>query len=182
MEAAIKLTAIVRPHSPSASTSTSASTQRDFYRVDDFVAHVGAALGVDVVVVEGTLDDAPGDGFLLVFESAGLAEHHELCGRTILVNADRSRLPACLEELQLLAAIEKHRYFLWQTERDGENGRGLFGRREIAAVMGAEVEPVFASQHYALLGCDRYPDLAALLAGYVTACFRNVKTAAPADH
>lgn len=175
MQPALKLTAIVRLERPSEMAAT-ASTQRAFFRVDEFLADVGNAPGLEVSVVEGTLADAPDDGILLVFDGTGLAEHRELCGRTVLINADRSRVPACLEELKLLAAVEKHRYFLWQTEREGEDGSGLFGRKDIAELMGAEIDPVFSSRNYALISCERYSDLAALLAGYVTAYARHMTT------
>ncbi len=166
MEPSSRVCIVVRPGTPASKVAP-----RVLDLVDDFAADVGRALGIEIPVVEGNLDAAPSDGLVIIFGTAGLSDHRDLCRRAVVVNIDRSLVPGGLEDLQVLGAIEKHRYFMWLTERDTEDGSGLFARKEIAKGMGAEIDFQYASDHYALVSCDRYKDLATLLAGYIAACF-----------
>ena len=68
----------------------------------------------------------------------------------------------------LAAAIEKHRYFQWKTQRSREHGLGLIGLREVAARSGARVvEGPYSTAKYGCLSSPLIPDLPALLASYL---------------
>lgn len=164
----LKITAIVRPLAASSGIPTEV-TPREFDAVDEFVALLAKATHIAIPVVEGTLENAPGEGLIIVFDAVGIADYPELGPRIILLNADRSRVPGCLEELHLFAAVEKHRYFQWKRQRDKERGAGLFGRKDVAERMGAVVAKAFASQRYGILSSDECPDLPQLLAAYIGA-------------
>jgi hypothetical protein len=124
----MKITAIVSPLHAGGPAKTVVSP-REFDAVDEFVSAVGQAAGVLVHVVEGSLMNAPDDGYVIVFDTQELAHLSNrvaaLASRLIVVNADRSRLLAQVEEHQLEGAIEKHRYFRWRTQRQSEDGSGL---------------------------------------------------------
>jgi hypothetical protein len=167
----MKLTALVAP--PAAATEfTTAVSPRQFDAVDEFVAAVEQAAGARVPVVEGSWADAPTDGFVLVFGARGLTNSPtpDVDRRVVLINADRSNVLQRLEERGLAAAIEKHRYYLWRTQRQHENGGGVFGRKEVAARLGATFSAgSFESKHYGLLSSEGYKDLPSLLVSYLVA-------------
>lgn len=166
----MKVSAVVSPRLNDGLNDSEAAP-RAFDLVDEFVSALASELGISIDVIEGTLRDAPGDGLVVVFGSAGMADYPEVSSRAILINADRSRIPGCLEERGLVAAIEKHRYFQWKRNRKDERGFGLFGRKDVAARLGAEVGKVFSTERYGAISCDRYSSLPALLAAYLRAYF-----------
>lgn len=138
--------------------------------VDEFIAALEKATGTDIAIVEGSLDVAPSDGFVLLFESTGLDVHPEVARRAILINADRSHVLRHLEDHHLVAAVEKHRYFQWRTHREDERGTGVFGRKDVAAFFDSRATPgPFTTAHYVLLSSDTCPDLPSLLGVYLRA-------------
>ncbi len=147
----------------------SVSAPRDFHQVDALATALGEALGIEVPIFEGTLADAPAEGYLLVFE----LRHHDdprLGPRIIAFEEDRSTIMETAEAFRLAAAIEKHRYFQWSRRRAEERGYGLVGRKDVAERMGARlVGGPYTSAHYGLLASDAADDLIGLLAGYLRA-------------
>jgi hypothetical protein len=145
--------------------------EREGFSIDDFALRLGKAPGLAVSIVEGGWERAPGDGFIVVFDSLNVVEHPELAPRTIVVNMSRSAVPEYLERLKLAGGIEAHRYMLWQETPDADRGDGVFGRREIAPLISAEflMAPVYLTENYALLASPLYKDLPGLLAGYLQA-------------
>jgi hypothetical protein len=147
------------------------ASQRDMVEADDFATAVAGVVGAPVPVIEGSLADAPSDGYVLAFgvPAAAFAEHRELCRRVVLVNASGATVLDSLERFGLVAAIEQRRYYNWLRSRARESGYGLIGRRELAAALDGKGNGSYASEHYDSLESTRYPDLIALLRGYLSA-------------
>jgi len=163
----MKITAIVDPPDPTAEFAN--KTAREFDAVDEFVHALGLAAGISIPVIEGTLADAPADGYVIVFDE-GQLEKGPQTSRVLLVNADRGSVLAELEDHGLVGAIEKLRYFRWRRNRSEETGGGLFGRKELADSIGATLSPgPFQSSHYGLFSATRYTDLPSLVVGYLEA-------------
>ena len=76
----MQITAIVAPFHPDASRPNLV-TPRASDGVDEFIGAVGAAAGAETHVIEGSLCDAPAEGFLILFSAEGLAEHPQLRAR-----------------------------------------------------------------------------------------------------
>lgn len=164
----MKITAIV-PAFQSVPGLVTARSVRESSDVDAFARAIGDELGIEVTIVEGSVDDVPATGYLLTFDLV-LATDAQRARRIILVEADRSNIMKQVETYQLAAAIEKQRYFLWRTDRAAERGDGLVGRRDVAARMGARVATgPYTSAHYGLLASDSAADLPGLLAAYLSA-------------
>ena len=164
----MRVTAIVSQEvNPDAPT---ASQRRRLERVDEFVAELSAACNVEIPILKGSLDRAPQDGIILVFDAAGLQERPDVAERTVLINADRAFVLKNLEEYSLVAAVEKHRYFLWLTNRSAESGQGVFGRKHIGEMIQATALPgPFTTERYVLLKHAQASNLVTLLAKYLTA-------------
>jgi hypothetical protein len=145
--------------------------EREAFSVEEFASRLGKAAGIAVSILEGGWERAPGDGFIVVFDSLDAAEHPELAPRTIVVNVSRSVVPEYLERLKLAGGIEAHRYLLWQETPDADRGEGVFGRRDVASFISAEFAmiSVYLTENYALLASSLYKDLPGLLAGYLQA-------------
>jgi hypothetical protein len=138
--------------------------------VDEFAACLGEAAGVPVPVIEGTIANAPAEGFIVLFGWDGITTDPHLGPRVVLINVNRSEVPHDLERYQLAAAVEKDRYFRWQHERARDSGRHLYGRKDVGRRIGATWPGGgWESESYGLLSSDRYPDLPGLLAGYLAA-------------
>src|SRR3954447_1888875 len=114
-DSSMKITAIIAPFDPNPSFPL-AVAPRHFDAVDDFVKVLGQAAGIEIPVIEGTLNDAPREGYLILFDAISLAEKPSIASRAIVMNADRSTVIASLERDQTLGAVEKHRYFVWRTK------------------------------------------------------------------
>jgi hypothetical protein len=108
----MKITAIVAPSDPGIEPPT--VNARDFDAVDNFVRVLSGAAGISIPVLEGTLADAPREGYVIMFDRAMLA-HTPVTKRVFLVNADRASVLNELEGFNLVGAIEKMRYFRWRT-------------------------------------------------------------------
>jgi hypothetical protein len=170
----MKITAVVAPRPVDAGPTVVGA--RAFDAVDELAAALGAATGTTVPVIEGTLADAPADGYLVVFDYQDLAWFAALGGRIVLINADRASVLEDVERYGLAAAIEKHRYFQWRTRRQEETGRGVFGRKDVAARLdGLHDTGYRETARYQLLASSRYPDLVSLLAAYLAAHERVVQ-------
>lgn len=154
----MKVTVIVGP-----------GASREVDAVDELAAALGQAAGVTVPVIEGSLADAPADGYLVAYEPRDLIRHPGIGPRVILINADRSDVLDELEQHRLAGAIEKHRYFQWRTQRDTDTGRGLFGHKDVAAAIDVTLAGAFETEHYGLFMKSPYPDLPSLLAAYLAA-------------
>jgi hypothetical protein len=138
--------------------------------VDEFTAAVGKAAGVEIPVLEGSSADVPRDGYLLLFEPVDLSAFGQVAKRSILVDADRSYVTDELERYELLGAVDKHRYYQWRGERQKESGRGLWGRKEVAVAIGAELSSgPFTTARYGLFIAAQFPDLPSLIVGYLSA-------------
>jgi len=165
----IAITAIVRP------------SHRETETVDEFAAALAGALGSPVPVVEGTLASAPPDGYLLAFSTYELEDYAAIADRVILMNTNGATVRDYLEHYGLVAAIEWHRYFRWQTARDRETGRGVIGRKDLAAACDATLTGYYDTDHYDTLASGRHPDLPTLLAAYLRAHAGEVVPAPPAQ-
>ncbi len=164
----MRLFVIVSPTESEPDASAS-STPRQSDDVDEFAEVVGRPAGAKVPIIEGTLADAPHEGFLIDFDGYGLARQPELGPRVILMNVFRDDPFVVLEKHNLVAAIERYRYFQWRKQRSQESGNGVFGRKDVAERMGAGGVGYKDTEHYRLLSCDRYADLPGLLVGYLRA-------------
>jgi hypothetical protein len=168
-------TAIIIPADHPDSDLPTATTSRLRYHVDELAQALGATLGIDVPVVEGTLADAPAGGYLLVFGDDADADAR-LSPRIVAFDADRSTIMTTVERHSLAGAIEKHRYFQWYTRRGDDRGAGVIGRKDIAAAMQARtLGGPYTSEHYAMIASDTATDLVTLLAEYLTAYARVVR-------
>jgi hypothetical protein len=143
---------------------------REFDAVDEFVSAVSAVLAAEIPILETPLSEAPTDGYLLLFGDADLAAYQAIGSRIVLINADRSTVSKKTERLSLVAAIEKHRYFHWKTQRSEEDGSGLIGLKTLAPTLGAAVEDgPYLTQNYGCFSSSSSRDLPSLLAHYLTA-------------
>jgi hypothetical protein len=91
--------------------------------------------------------------------------------RVVLVDVLRADALNRAERLGLAAAIGTARYLRWQTNPSEETGSGVYGRKDVAARIGATWSelPQLQSERYALLTHAGMPDLVALLAAYIEA-------------
>ena len=162
----MRATAIVEP--AIRGVASYVRSPRDFDAVDEFASSVAVCLGQHVPVLEATLPDAPADGYLLVFGDRDLSGYDRQWSRIVFIGADRATAAKKVEEFGLAAAIEKHRYFQWKTQRSREHGLGLIGLREVAARSSARVvEGPYSTANYGCLSSPLIPDLPALLASYL---------------
>ena len=162
----MKITAIVAPSYPGIQPPT--VNARDFDAVDEFVRVLGGAAGILIPVLEGTLADAPTEGYVIVFERAMLA-NTQATKRVFLVNADRGSVLKELEDFNLVGAIEKMRYFRWRTTQEPDTG-GVFVLQALAEhVGGTFASGPFRSKNFGLLKASRFPDLPSLVVGYLEA-------------
>ena len=159
----MQITIIVDPFQPDPMFPNSVSS-RAFYRVDAFAAGLAQAAGVPVPVIEGTLADAPPEGFLLLFDLRGFAEHPGTGPRSVLMTQFHNLE---LEEHSLAGAVDTyHDYEIWSAQRERNY---LYGRRDVAAAMGVEIEPAFPCPRYSIL-CREHPgNLVDFLAAYLAA-------------
>ena len=152
-------------------------SSREFHQYDVFAAALGRHTNAQVIVRERFFEDNPEDGIVLLDASADLetvlGEHraasHHAGVRVVLLNADRARVFADLEAYELAAAIEKHRYFEWLTNRSKETGGGLLGLKAVGKRLGASCFPFQAleSENYCALSSSQFSDLPELLVRYL---------------
>jgi hypothetical protein len=165
----VKVTAIVPAFRPVATLKT-ATAPRAMHGVDMLARAVGHALCIEVPIVEGTLADAPPDGYLLVFELR-YDDDPRLGPRIVAFNQDRSTIMKNVETFNLAAAVEKQIYFQWRMDPQKHRGYGLIGRKDIAERIQADVATTgpYQSARYAALESDTADDLVELLVAYLRA-------------
>jgi hypothetical protein len=166
----LELTVICAPPEPASPDDAGTfESARSFNAVDEFAAALGAAAGSTVRVIEGTLADAPATGYVLAFAPMTLDGIARIGPRVVLVKADGATVRDDLEEHRLAAAIVRARYFDWQQARDREVGRGVIGRKDLAAAIHATSTTVYSTEHYATLESAHYANLPSLLVAYLAA-------------
>jgi hypothetical protein len=151
-------------------------------------ASLSAMTGRDVPLLEGFVRDAPARGLLLVSASADfevIASELEpqaaaaLAARTVLVGGNRADMAATLERFGIAAGIDDRRFFLWHFAGGEDRGKGLFGRKAVAATMrGASLLPGarLETERYGYILGDRSRGLPGEVLDYLHA---YVRLAAP---
>jgi hypothetical protein len=147
--------------------------------VDEFVTALAAALGSRVPVIEGTLANSPPTGYLIAFNTFDLEDYPALGHRIVLMNTNGATIADDLEQFKLVAAVDRQRYFRWVSNRNGDQGRGVVGRKELAEACDAIVSGVYESTHYGTLASGRYCTLPSLLAAYLRAHAGELEPAPP---
>lgn len=159
----MNVVAVVRAASP----DDVGQRARMTYAVDEFARALGMELGISLPVIEGQIADAPADAYVVAY-GPPVAELPLPASSIIYVNANRTSVRRNLEQYSLAAAIESNRYFEWQHRRGEERGAGVFGRKDVASAIGAELEVgPFTTDRYGLLKDLRVRDLPSLLASYL---------------
>jgi hypothetical protein len=163
----MKVAIVVTPYESGGDASTAL---RETDGADELAEAMRGALAIDVPVVVGPLASAPADGYLLVFHHVPWKVDPELARRIISIDEDRSSIVKNVEQYGFAGAVEKHRYFMWRTQRDSERGDGLVGRKTVAPRMSARVlGGPYTSANYAMLASDTARDLPGLIAEYLKA-------------
>jgi hypothetical protein len=143
---------------------------------DGFVGELARYAGVEIPLVKGRLCDvAPDDGFILwnvhgLDAAYGLEEcgdrAAEIASRLVTIDASTSRIFRALEHLHIAAAIDSFSHLAW---KEGDSAKGLYGRRDIAAQIGATCDEKEASENYGYLTRVAPGGLPQLLADYLVA-------------
>ena len=167
----MKITVLVPRDEHDLAVST-AVAPRVFHHADEFAAAIGAALDVDVSVVEGELSDAPGDGYVLAFGVRAPIDPL-LAPRLVAIEVGRAWIMK-LVNTGLAGAVEQQQYFYWHTHRAQgleERALGLVGRKDLAERMGARIMATgpYTSERYGALIMDEPGNLITLLAAYLRA-------------
>jgi hypothetical protein len=97
---------------------------------------------------------------------AALALSPDQAARTVAVAIPRPKAPALAQSLALAAVIDDVQYRGWLSPHSRSRTR-FYGRREIAARMGAEAVPAPNAPDYVLLHRPDCPDLPSLLWAYL---------------
>jgi len=167
---------IEQPLPPITLVAASDARRRNAY--EQFLTELRNRGAADIAFIEGPLEEAPAHGFVLLDADADTSSRIEkldpitrqsLSPRIVLMRARRGTLHQDLEQYQLAAAIEEFRYFHWQTHPASGDGEGVYGRKEVAASLGADCiggSPA-ETDHYCLIRSSRFVDLPSLLAGYL---------------
>ena len=167
---------IEQPLPPITLVAASDARRRNAY--EQFLTELRNRGAADIAFIEGPLAEAPAHGFVLLDADADTSSRIEkldpitrqsLSPRIVLMRARRGTLHQDLEQYQLAAAIEEFRYFHWQTHPASGDGEGVYGRKEVAASLGADCiggSPA-ETDHYCLIRSSRFVDLPSLLAGYL---------------
>ena len=120
------------------------SNIRQSKEVDRFAANLAKAAGYDVPIAEGTLSQAPEQGFLFVYNGWDLDSYHALGPRIVLLDADRGALwngrrdKLVTDRCQLAAAVGNLEFFEWQRGHLG--GGGIHGLESVAKRAGMRIE------------------------------------------
>lgn len=176
----LAMTVIVPPPQKWEANGVSHSSNvREFYAVDRFADQLTKAAGFDVPVIEGSLAEAPKDGFLFVYEDGFPYEGFKrdaftkLGPRIILMSTGRGNLMSGRREslvadvYALAGAVEEHDYFLWQT---GPGGGRIHGLVSVAERLGLHVGFRSRPSDYAFLLCpDPGHTMGQVFVDYLTA-------------
>lgn len=114
---------------------------REFYKCDEIAAALSAVAGFDVPILEGSLVDAPAEGFLLTFQDWQIPSFPELGPRIVAMDAGRAEIwsDRIADKYQLAAAIE--------------SGLALFGLASVGERAGMELGIGHPSSKYRCLSC-----------------------------
>lgn len=160
-------------------------TRREYAQVDAFAAQVGEAAGIpvefaDVADVPAGLADV-----VLIAEEEALGELAErlgrsaesLAGRVFLLNTERiSRSGKHVEAIGAAGTITSFTFGVWSSDPEDAPEGNVFGRKDIAAAIGATWTPgqFGETEHYCTM--ERHPTqdtlpglLGAYLRGYLQA-------------
>jgi hypothetical protein len=154
-------------------TAVCSPNVRESLAVGAFVDACSAALGTPISIAE----TAPADGYVISFDEPGVEISADLAHRLVYINAERWDTLQLLEQLEVVAAVDKHSYLQWVSgPRSTAPGRGVIGRKDVATRMGASLQrgPFKPTEHYESLISGRSQDLPSTLAEYLLA-FHEVR-------
>ena len=133
------------------------NNSRESYKCDEIAAALSVAAGFSVPVFEGSLADAPAEGFLLMFHDWQIPSVAELGQRIVAMNAGRTEIWSehIADKYNLAAAIEMGKWF-----------HGLVSVGERA---GMEIGIGHPASKYRYVGCPGHcKSLPELLVHYLT--------------
>lgn len=150
-----------------------------------FVSEVARHAGVTIPRIEGTLSEAgPEAGFILWNArglgladalSAGTEEQaieltRRFSARLVQFDVSPSRILFQLERASMAAAIDTSSLWNWANPDPARPGRqGIYGRRDVAAAIGAIIDEKEMSEHFCFMSGPRSGGLPHLLADYLAA-------------
>ncbi|MEV5987443.1 hypothetical protein AB0L85_20905 [Streptomyces sp. NPDC052051] len=158
-------------------------TLRQFEEIDEFAEAMSSGDRKIRVRYVDELDRVPET--LIVCEECvaeTLLEESSLDARNLyrrifLLNVERGHKNAKrIDSLGMAGAIIGLRYRVWRTERADDPGGGVFGRRDVAAGMGASwgSSGIWNTERYCLFWHSDYPTLPLLLSQYLVAYGRRL--------
>ena len=173
------ITIVVEPPRSQAPLGAEGQWTDEMARYELFAKALRGHTSARVDVVRAFLRDAPrgalvvrSTGYDAMMDEVAGAERAAVAARTLLLDIDRSTVLSVLERHGFAGGIDRNRWFEWQSQRDRETGGGLYGRRDIAPLIGGHcVGPVpFQGPRYCTIGSDRFADLPSLVVGYLAEC------------
>jgi hypothetical protein len=160
---------ISKPAPISGADPATAGSMRDLFHTTELAQALSGALSIEVRVVDGGLEAAPPDGYLLVFQVPATIDP-ESAHRIVALDEDRSSLMKRVESHGFVAAVEKQRYFEWCSRREAERGYGIVGKKDIAARMSGRIASgPYTSARYGMIASSTARDLPGLIAEYLQA-------------
>lgn len=153
-----------------------------------FAQEVARLAEADLRFLQGRLAEVgPDDGVILwscqghdpgaAFVASSPEDAAELVARfgsrTVAIDASTSRIFDRLERLRLAAAIDVSAHTAWTNSEHGHTGRqGIYGRRDIAKLIGAQCDEAVGSASYGYMTSRQHDGLAHLLADYLLSLCR----------
>ncbi|MEM7584712.1 MAG: hypothetical protein AAF560_15080 [Acidobacteriota bacterium] len=136
----IQCSILVLPPPPSAPKPVGARPPRQFFALDRFASELATALGTQVLIIEGELDQAPADGFILVLggDLAGWRDDPALSSRCVPLGATLGDAFRVVSALGMPAAVTSEGYLEWQ---QGLGVSGLVTDAEVARAAGLTLGP-----------------------------------------
>lgn len=117
------------------------NNSREFYRCDELAAALSAVAGFSVPVLEGSLAEAPSEGFLLTFHDWQIPSFPELGPRIVAMDAGRPEIwsERIADKYRLAAAFESR--------------LALFGLASVGERAGMELGIGHPASRYRCLSC-----------------------------
>ena len=141
-------------------------------RYQRFADELSVCCRVPVPIVQGKLQSAPKDGFLLFATEGNMSKSlspvaPSVCARTIVLDSSPLTTLELLEKHRLAGAIDSLRLSEWLARPS--KAVGPFGLRYLAASLGARLVPLppLNSPHYGLFQRDTLDGLPKLLGDYL---------------